>query len=48
MKNFLRKLDLTSVVAGVVALAVVEMVVPKVATTIVSVGTSAKKMLGGN
>lgn len=48
MKNFLRKLDVTSVVAGAVALALVEMVLPKVATSIVSVGTSAKKMLGGN
>lgn len=48
MKNFLRKLDVTSVLAGVVALAVVEMVLPKVATSIVSVGTSAKKMLGAN
>ena len=46
MKRLISKLDGFSAVVGIVGLAVVEMVIPKVATAIVSVGNDIKKKVG--
>ena len=46
MKRFFSKIDGFSAVLGIVGLAVVEMVIPKVATAIVSVGNDIKKKVG--
>ena len=46
MKKFLSKIDVASVVIGMTSLALVEMVVPKVASSIVKVGNDIAKKVG--
>lgn len=46
MKKFLSKIDVVSMIAGMASLALVEMVVPKVASSIVKVGNDIAKKVG--